>query len=59
VLAVFAAIGGFIGITNITIRNSVPDNEALSVGQQLTEPLHSMFPMLCGLAAAVLGIGLA
>ena len=59
VLAVFAAIGGFIGITNNYGAELVPGHEALSISQQLTEPLHNMFPMLCGLAAAVLGIGLA
>jgi NADH-quinone oxidoreductase subunit L len=55
-LALFAAFGGFIGITNNYGSQFAAGHEALSVAQQITEPLHSIGPMLCGLAAAVVGI---
>jgi NADH-quinone oxidoreductase subunit L len=58
-LALFAAIGGFIGIWNSYGSQFAADHEALSVAQQLLEPLKNIGPMLCGLAAAVIGIFLA
>ena len=41
VLAVFAAIGGFIGIANNYGSQFIADHETLSVVQQLLEPLHN------------------
>jgi NADH-quinone oxidoreductase subunit L len=58
-LALFAAIGGFIGIWNNYGSQFIAENETLSVAQQLVEPLKNIVPMLCGLAAAVVGIFLA
>jgi NADH-quinone oxidoreductase subunit L len=55
-LALFAAIGGFIGITNSYGSQFVAGHETLSVAQQITEPLKNIGPMLCGLAAAAVGI---
>ena len=55
-LAVFAAIGGFIGITNSYGSQFIAEHETLSVAQQLLEPLKNIGPMLCGLAAAAVGI---
>jgi len=55
-LALFAAIGGFIGITNSYGLQFIVGHETLSVAQQITEPLHNIGPMLCGLAAAAVGI---
>ena len=45
VLAVFAVIGGCIGITNIYGSQFCPDSETLSVAQQALEPLHNLLPM--------------
>jgi NADH-quinone oxidoreductase subunit L len=59
VLAVFAAIGGFIGITNNYGSQFVADRETLSIAQQLLEPLHTPIPMLIGIAVALFGIFLA
>jgi len=58
-LAVFAAIGGFIGIANNYGSQFIAGHETLSVAQQITEPLKNIGPMLCGLAAAAVGIFLA
>ena len=55
-LAVFAAIGGFIGIWNNYGSQFLAENETLSVAQQIAEPLKNIGPMLCGLAAAAVGI---
>ena len=55
VLAVFAVLGGFIGITNIYNLQFNAGTEALSIGQQFMEPLHAIVPMLGGLAAVVGG----
>jgi NADH-quinone oxidoreductase subunit L len=55
-LALFAAIGGFIGITNYYGSQFIAGHETLSVVQQITEPLKNIGPMLCGLAAAAVGI---
>ena len=59
VLAVFAAIGGFIGITNNYGSQFVADHETLSVAQQFLEPLRTHVPMLIGIGVALLGIFLA
>ncbi len=59
VLAVFAAIGGFIGITNNYGAQFAADHETLSFTQQLLEPLHTPVPMLIGIAVALAGIFLA
>jgi len=56
VLALFAAIGGFIGITNSYGSQFIAGHETLSVARQITEPLKNIGPMLCGLAAAAIGI---
>ncbi len=58
-LAVFAAIGGFIGIANNYGSEFITDHETLTVWQQFVEPLHNLVPMLFGLAAGVAGILLA
>jgi NADH-quinone oxidoreductase subunit L len=82
-LAVFAVIGGFIGVTNIYnshfvdsgLHQFVPDArapmeiasktgpegwhyevEALSVAEQMVEPLHKIFPMFCGIGAVAVGL---
>ena len=55
-LALFAAIGGFIGVWNNYGSQFITGNEPLSVAQQIIEPLKNIGPMLCGLAAAVAGI---
>ena len=59
VLAVFAVIGGFIGITNNYGSQFFTDHEKLSVTQQALEPLHNIFPMLCGVGAVAVGLFLA
>jgi NADH-quinone oxidoreductase subunit L len=59
VLAVFAAVGGFIGITNNYGSQFVADHETLSVVQQLLEPLKTPIPMLIGIGVALVGIFLA
>jgi NADH-quinone oxidoreductase subunit L len=58
-LAVFSFAGGFIGITNNYGSQFVAGHEQLSVAQQLTEPFHNIFPMLCGLGAVTVGFVLA
>jgi NADH-quinone oxidoreductase subunit L len=55
-LALFAAIGGFIGIWNNYGSQFITGHETLSVAQQVLEPLKNTGPMLCGLAAAAVGI---
>jgi NADH-quinone oxidoreductase subunit L len=59
VLAVFAAIGGFIGIANNYGSQFSADHETLSVVQQLLEPLRTPGPMLIGIAVGLAGIFLA
>jgi NADH-quinone oxidoreductase subunit L len=59
VLAVFAAIGGFIGVVNNYVSQFAPDHETLSFAQQLMEPLKTPIPMLIGVGVALLGIFLA
>ena len=59
ILAVFAAIGGFIGITNNYGSQFAADHETLSLAQQLLEPLKTPVPMLIGIGVALAGIFLA
>ena len=56
VLAVFALVGGYIGITNIYGSQFIAEHEQLSVAQQALEPLHNIFPMLCGVGAVAIGL---
>jgi NADH-quinone oxidoreductase subunit L len=56
VLAVFALVGGYIGITNIYGSQFGPEAENLSVAQQALEPLHNLFPMLLGIGAVAVGL---
>ena len=56
VLAIFAAIGGFISITNNYNSQFAPDHETLSILQQFIEPLRTPIPMLFGIGVAALGI---
>ena len=58
-LAVFAFAGGFIGIINNYGSQFIAGHEQLSVAQQALEPLHNIFPMLCGLGAVAAGLFLA
>jgi NADH-quinone oxidoreductase subunit L len=58
-LALFAAVGGFIGVANNYGAQFIAGHETLSIAQQVLEPLKNVGPMLCGLAAAVVGIFLA
>ena len=55
-LAVFAVIGGFIGITNNYGSQFTAEHETLSVAQQALEPLHNIIPMLLGIGAVVVGL---
>jgi NADH-quinone oxidoreductase subunit L len=55
-LAVLALVGGFIGITNIYNSQFAAAAEQLSVVEQVTEPLHNIFPMLCGIGAVAVGL---
>jgi NADH-quinone oxidoreductase subunit L len=59
ILAVFAAIGGFIGITNNYGSQLSPGHEALSVLEQIKEPLHAPLAMGIGIGVALAGIFLA
>jgi len=59
VLAIFATIGGFIGITNNYGSQFATEHETLSLVQQFLEPLKTPVPMLVGIAVAVAGIFLA
>jgi NADH-quinone oxidoreductase subunit L len=59
VLAVLAAVGGFIGITNNYNSQFIAGSESLSFWQQLLEPLHNIGPMLGGIAAVAIGFFLA
>lgn len=59
ILAVFAAIGGFIGITNNYGSQFSADHETLSLSQQLLEPLKTPLPMAIGIGVALAGIFLA
>jgi NADH-quinone oxidoreductase subunit L len=59
VLAVFAGVGGFIGITNNYGSQFAADHETLSLAQQVLEPLKTPVPMLIGIGVALAGIFLA
>jgi NADH-quinone oxidoreductase subunit L len=59
ILAVFAAIGGFIGISNDYGSQFDADRETLSIAQQFLEPLKTPIPMLIGIGVALTGIFLA
>jgi NADH-quinone oxidoreductase subunit L len=59
ILATFATIGGFIGITNNYGSQFAADHETLSLTQQLLEPLKTPVPMLIGIGVALAGIFLA
>jgi NADH-quinone oxidoreductase subunit L len=62
ILAVFAAIGGFIGVWNNYGSQFIGEHnnwDPLSVAQQLLEPLHTPIPMLIGIGVALAGIFLA
>ena len=59
ILASFATIGGFIGITNNYGSQFAADHETLSLTQQLLEPLKTPVPMLIGIGVALAGIFLA
>ena len=59
ILAIFATIGGFIGITNNYGSQFATDHETLSLTQQLLEPLKTPVPMFIGIGVAVVGIVLA
>ena len=59
ILAIFATIGGFIGITNNYGSQFAADHETLSLTQQLLEPLKTPVPMLVGIGVALAGIFLA
>jgi len=56
VLAIFAAIGGFIGITNNYGSQFVANHENLGVVQQALEPLSKPVPMIIGIVVALAGI---
>jgi NADH-quinone oxidoreductase subunit L len=59
VLAVFALVGGVIGVVNIYNSQFNPSAENLSFLAQLTEPFHAVLGMVCGLGAVVVGLLLA
>jgi NADH-quinone oxidoreductase subunit L len=59
ILAIFAAIGGFIGITNNYGSQFAAGHETLSIAQQLLEPLHTPVAMFIGIGVALAGIFLA
>ena len=59
ILAVFAAVGGFIGITNNYGSQFAADHETLSLAQQFLEPLKTPVPMAIGIGVALAGIFLA
>jgi len=56
VLAVFALVGGYIGITNIYGSQFVAGHETLSIAEQAIEPLHNIVPMFLGIGAVVVGL---
>jgi NADH-quinone oxidoreductase subunit L len=59
ILAIFATVGGFIGITNNYGSQFAAEHEALSLAQQLLEPLKTPMPMFIGIGVALAGIFLA
>jgi NADH-quinone oxidoreductase subunit L len=59
VLAVFAVIGGYIGITNNYGSQFAAEHASLSISEQAMHPFHDIFPMACGIGAVVVGLFLA
>jgi NADH:ubiquinone oxidoreductase subunit 5 (subunit L)/multisubunit Na+/H+ antiporter MnhA subunit len=59
VLAVFALVGGVIGVVNVYNSQFNPSAENLSFLAQLAEPFHALLGMACGLGAVVVGLLLA
>jgi NADH-quinone oxidoreductase subunit L len=61
VLAVFALVGGYIGITNIYASQFTPFQMDVdpNVVQQILEPFHNPIAMACGIGAVVIGLFLA
>ena len=59
VLAVFAFVGGVIGISNNYNFQFLAGHESLSFWQQLWEPLHNITAMLFGIGAVAIGLFLA
>jgi NADH-quinone oxidoreductase subunit L len=55
VLAVFAVIGGFIGIVNIYHSQFVQNPEVLSLAAQIMEPFKAPLAMFAGLGAVAVG----
>ncbi len=55
ILAFFAIVGGFIGITDIYNSQFSGETTSLSIGQQLLEPLRTPIPMLVGLGLVAIG----
>jgi NADH-quinone oxidoreductase subunit L len=55
-LAVFAVIGGFIGIWNNYGTQFAAGHADLPVLEQMLEPFHAPVPMACGLGAVVVGL---
>ena len=58
-LAIFASVGGFIGIWNNYGSEFIADFKPLTFGEQLTEPLRKIGSMLSGIAAVAIGFFLA
>jgi NADH-quinone oxidoreductase subunit L len=61
VLAVFALVGGYIGITNNFAAQFTPFRMDIdpTVTQQMAEPFHNPIAMACGIGAVVVGLFLA
>jgi len=55
ILAVFSFAGGFIGITNNYGSQFGTEHASLTTMEQFMHPFHDVFPMACGLGAAVVG----
>jgi len=55
-LALFAIIGGFIGITNNFGAQFGAEHATQTMGEQFWHPIHDLPPMLCGLGAVLVGL---
>ena len=55
ILAVFSFAGGFIGITNNYGSQFGVEHSSLTVMEQFMHPFYDLFPMACGLGAALVG----